>query len=215
MPTQPIDEEQQFNTPLGTIRCGINGSSSSAPTEIKEYQNGQSKVFKTVGYQVEIISFENRPLLDNAEAVLGSCGWIFRIEKAADTDESIELYCLLTETIGDVEFDSATGENLDAIQADNAAWTLHIGTEDGETLRARAEKDDWFPTRLKDSVGFYQSITEMRPNGFVTKIPPLKKDEKIHIHYLVAYDKRDEHKINTWLAVDESKRILENWVGLW
>lgn len=207
--------EQQFNTPLGTIRCGINSSDSNELVETKKYENGRSQIFKTIGYQIEIISFENRTPLHNGESVTENCGWIFRIEKTADTDEVIETYCLLAEQIGSVEFDSATGENLDAIQADSPEWTLHIGTEDGEILNIRAENDDWFPSRFKSNVSFYQSITEMRQNGFVTKIPLLKKGEKIHIHYLVAYDKRDEHKVNTWLAVDESKRRLENWVGIW
>lgn len=102
-----------------------------------------------------------------------------------------------------------------ATQADNNDWTLHIGTEDGEILNSRAENDDWFPSRLKNKVDFYQSISEMKQNGFVTKIPDLNKGEKIHIQYLTAYDKKDEQKVNTWLAVDEFKRKLENWIGIW
>ena len=48
---------------------------------------------------------------------------------------------------------------------------MHVGTEDGEILNLRAENDDWIPPRLKNKVDFYQSITEMKQNGFVTKIP--------------------------------------------
>jgi hypothetical protein len=55
----------------------------------------------------------------------------------------------------------------------------------------------------------------MKQNGFLTKIPDLTKGEKIHIQYLKAYDKKDEHKVNTWLAVEEFKRKLENWIGIW
>ena len=66
-----------------------------------------------------------------------------------------------------------------------------------------------FHRKLKNKVDFYQSITEMKQNGFVTKIPDLNKGEKIHIQYLTAYDKKDEQKVNTWLAVDEFKRKLE------
>jgi hypothetical protein len=127
----------------------------------------------------------------------------------------LEAYCMLSSHLGSTEFDSATGEHLDVIQADNSEWTLHIGTEDGEVLNARAENDDWFPSRLKNDVDFCQSITEMKQNGLITKIPHLNKGEKLHIQYLIAYDKKDESKVNTWLAVDESKRNLENWIGLW
>ncbi|PUB32740.1 hypothetical protein C8J95_104141 [Elizabethkingia sp. YR214] len=64
-------------------------------------------------------------------------------------------------------------------------------------------------------VWLYQSMTEMKQNGFVTKIPELNKGEKLHIQYLTAYDKRDKEKVNTWLGVDESKRNLENLIGIW
>jgi hypothetical protein len=51
-----------------------------------------------------------------------------------------------------------------------------------------------------------------RQNSFVTKIPDLNKGEKIHIQYLTAYDKKDEQKVNTWLAVDEFKGKLDSHV---
>lgn len=207
--------EQQFGTPLGIVRCGLNSNSVNSFIETKKYKNGQSKIFNTIGYQVEIISFKIRLPLYNEENVTESCGWILRIEKINNTDEILEAYCILTNYLENIEFDSATGEYLDAIQADNSEWTLHIGTEDGEALNSRAENDDWFPPRFKHDVDFYQSITEMKQNGFITKIPLLNKGEKIHMQYLVAYDRKDEHKVNTWLAVDESKRNLENWIGLW
>lgn len=144
-----------------------------------------------------------------------SFGWIFRIEKTNDIDEKIETYCLLDKINNEITFDTASGENLDAIQVESGIWTLHIGTEDGEVLNSRAENEDWFPPRLKNKVDFYQSISEMKQNGFVTKIPDLKKGEKIHIQYLTSYDKKEEQKVNTWVAVDELKRNLENWIGIW
>lgn len=215
MVVQSANMKEQFSTPLGIINCGLSNSGHNDLVETKKYENGQSKIFITIGHQVEIISFIIRLPLYNGDSITEGRGWILRIEKKTDVDELIEAYCLLNSQLRDIQFDSATGEYLDAIQVDSLEWTLHIGTEDGEALRLRAEGDDWFPSRLKNNLNFYQSITEMKQNGFVTKIPHLEKGEKIHIQYLVAYDRRDEYKINTWLAVDESKRNLENWVGLW
>ncbi len=54
----------------------------------------------------------------------------------------------------------------------------------------------------------------MKQNGFVTKIPELNKGEQIHIQYLSAYNKKVENKVNTWLAVDEMKKKLEEWIGI-
>jgi hypothetical protein len=58
-------------------------------------------------------------------------------------------------------FDISSGEHLDAIEASNDSWTLHIGTEDGEIMSSRAENNDWFPSRLRSTVGFDRSITEL------------------------------------------------------
>ena len=83
-----------------------------------------------------------------------------------------------------------------------------------EVLNSRAENEDDFPLRLANKVNFYESITKLQPNGFKTEIPELEKFEKLHIQYLMAYDKRDTANVNTWLAVDEFKRKLENWIGI-
>ena len=55
----------------------------------------------------------------------------------------------------------------------------------------------------------------MLKEGFETEIPELHVGEQIHIQYLSAYDKKNPESVNTWLAVDEFKRKLENWIGVW
>lgn len=215
MTTQTTDIKREFKTPLGVVCCGLICNRQNNAIETKKNENGSSEIFKTDGHKIEIVSFKIRVPLYNGDTLTDSFGWIFRIEKTAYIDEKIETYCLLDKTNDEITFDTATGENLNAIQADSNEWTLHIGTEDGEILHSRAENDDWFPPRLKNKVDFYQSISEMKQNGFVTKIPNLNQGEKIHIQYLTAYDKKDEQKVNTWLAVDEFKRKLENWIGIW
>lgn len=215
MTTPTTDIKREFKTPVGVVRCGLICNRQASSIETKKYENGSSEIFKTDGHKIEIVSFKIRVPLHNGENLTDSFGWIFRIEKTTDLDEKLETYCLLDKINDEITFDTATGEHLDAIQADSNEWTLHIGTEDGEILNSRAENDDWFPPRLKNKVDFYQSVTEMKQNGFVTKIPNLNKGEKIHIQYLTAYDKKDDQKVNTWLAVDEFKRKLENWIGIW
>jgi hypothetical protein len=214
MTKQKTNIEKEFKTPLGVVRCGLFCEGVERTIETKKYENGSSEIYATNGHKIEIVSFKIRVPLYNGETLTDSFGWVFRIEKTADIEEKIETFCLLDKINDEVTFGPATGEHLDAIQSDNDKWTLHIGTEDGEILNSRAENDDWFPLRLKNKVDIYQSITEMKQNGFVTKIPDLRKDEKIYIQYLTAYDKRDEQKVNTWLAVDEFKRKLENWIGI-
>ncbi len=122
----------------------------------------------------------------------------------------------MIEPIENIYFDLANGEHLDAIEASNNDWILHIGTEDGEMMNSRAVNNNWFPHRLQNKKEFYLSFTEMEKNGLVTKIPDLKIDERLYLQYICAYDKRsnDPTNVNTWLAVDEFKDELENWIGI-
>ncbi len=214
MKTQPANIERRFDTPLGVVRCGLNCDSFDKAVETRIYKNGHSEIYKTTGHKVELISFKIKQPLQNGESVTDSYGWIFRIEKVSNTHETIETYCTIDKNKINIEFDTASGEHLDAISVENQEWILHIGTEDGEILNSKAANDNWFPTRLQNKVDFYQSITEMKQNGFITKIPDLNIGEKMHIQYLTAYDKKDLQKVTTWLAVDEFMRNLESWIEL-
>ncbi len=117
----------------------------------------------------------------------------------------------------DITFDPVTGECLYAIEARNNDWILHIGTEDGEVMNSRAKNNDWFPSRLQNKANIYQSITKINKNRLKIKIPNLRLNERLHIQYICAFDKKkgDINKVNTWLAVDELKAKIENWIGVW
>ena len=214
MTNQTFKIIQEFRTPLGVIFCGVNFCQPFSIIDKKEYENGISEIIKTESHLIEIISFKIRLPLYNGQTITDSQGWIFRIEKTKNLNDKLEIFCKLEENNKNIEFDITTGENLEAISAENSEWILHIGTEDGEILNSRAENGDWFPPRLSNTVNFYKSITEMKKNGFITKIPDLKMGEKLHLQYLTAYDKNDVKNGNTWLAVDEFKLKLENWIGV-
>lgn len=181
--------------------------------EEKKYENGKSIIYQTEGHQIELIEFKSK----THQFVNDSKCWIFRITKLNDSGEELKIKCELTNQRNEVKFDTASGEHLDAIEGYNDEWQIHIGTEDGEVMHSRAEINDWFPERLKNKVNFFESITTyLKGNtGLETRVPRLKKDERIHIQYLSAIDKKDEKSINCWTAVDELKSNLENWIGIW
>ncbi len=204
-----------FESPLGQVTCSLDSTFASIESiATNTYENGHSETFRIGGCQIELVEFKIRQPLYNRESVADSQGWIWRIKKMEESNIDLTLVCELTNFSEEIDFDTATGEHLDAIEAYNINWKLHIGTEDGDVMNSRAGTNDWFPTRLKNKVDFYQSITKMNKEGFETKIPDLIVGEKIHIHFLTAYGKSNSDSINTWLAVDEYKRKLENWVGI-
>jgi len=213
--TNPIIN-RTFKTPIGHVVCGLRTDSSDIETiGTKEYENGKSVSYQTNGHKIELIEFNIKQPLYNGETVMDSNGWIWRIERINESKGKLKLSCVLTDYPDKVDFDTATGEHLDAIEVNDDEWTLHIGTEDGEILNSRAKSNDWFPKRLENKVDFYQSITKMLKEGFETEIPDLRVGEQIHIQYLSAYDKNNPESVNTWLAVDEFKRKLEIWIGIW
>lgn len=212
--THPIIEST-FVTPLGKVVCTLTSSTSDiVHISTTAYKNGTSMSYKIKGHHVELIEFKIRQPLHNGETVKGTHGWIWRIENIGDVANKLMLHCFLTNPSEHINFDVNSGEHLDAIEASDHEWTLHIGTEDGEMIHTRATVDDGFPKRLKDTVDFDRSITKTFPHGFETEIPALHIGEHIHIQYLIAYDKSDSDAVNTWLAVDALKSDLEDWIGV-
>lgn len=208
--TNPIIN-RTFKTPIGQVVCGLTGDFYDVKKiDTQDYENGSSVSYSTSGHRIELIEFKIRQPLYNGETVKDTTGWIWRIEKIHEFNEKLKLSCVLSDYPDNVVFDTAMGEHSDAIEARDDIWTLHIGTEDGEILNSRAKSNDGFPERLENKVDFYQSITKMLKEGFETKIPELRVGEQINIQYLSVYDKKNPESVNTWLALDEFKRKLEN-----
>jgi len=206
---------KKFETPIGEVECKLETSTDNCELiATNNYENGTSETFKIGGYKIELVEFKIRQPLYNGETILDSQGWIWRIDKIEDSNIKLNLSCQLINYPNDIEFDTAHGEHLCAIEAYNENWNLHIGTEDGEIMNERAERNDRFPTRLQELVNFYESISQTKKNSIETIVPNLEVNESLHIHYLTAYDKPKIDSANTWFAVDEFKRKLENWIGI-
>ena len=137
--------------------------------------------------------------------------WRWFIEKLNDQTEQLLIYCKLINPLSGTEYDSDSGEHLDAIEIKNQTYHLHLGTEDGERMHSRAEAFDWMPERFKEDLSWHDSFTEYIDYGFKTTVPKLKGGEKIYFHYIVATnsikqseDYPKERDISTWLTVDKN-----------
>ena len=202
-----------FDTPLGSVVCGVvSDCNKMRLVGQKKYENGHSEIFETVGYQIELIEFKIKQPLYNGLTITDSCGWIWKIEKRNNKNEALGTFCLFEQPTGAVQYSPVCGEHLDAVEICNENWSLCIGTEDGEVLNGRAEYEDEFPKRFNYKVNLSESITRLETNGLKTQIPELDKGEILHLQYLVAYDKSEND--NSWLAVDEDKQKLEDWIGI-
>ncbi len=207
--------DKTFETPLGKVNCSLlSNISSIAFIKNKNYNNGIGELYNSQDFQIEIIEFKVKLPLYNGGIITDSKGWIWRIIRKSESSEKLEIECRFLEPIANLSYDYATGQHIDAVEVNNNEWILHIGTEDGEILNDRAINNDWFPSRLKNA-DYYQSITEMKNYKFNSWIPDLAVEERIYLQYICAYDKQPNNpeNINTWIAVDEYKGNLENWIG--
>ncbi len=206
---------RKFHTPVGIISCNLNSNFTFLELQNSgTYENGTYERFKTSAHDIELIEFKAKQPFYNGETITDSKCWIWRIEKVKEISENLKLKIAVSDCPKNVEFDFASGENLDAFEITNNEWKLHIGTEDGEILNYRAENDDSFPIRLLNTKNHWQEITELNKSSILTNVPELKIGEKIHLQYLTAFDKQNTETINTWVAVDEHKSELEKWIGI-
>ena len=135
------------------------------------------------------------------------------MKKKTEKSENLYVICKLKNINPENTWGYDSGENLDAVEIENGKELLHIGTEDGEVMKWRAENNDWFPIRLKNEISIEKPITNYIDFGFESIIPNLEVNEKLYLHFLIATRKKaemnDNENISTWIAVDNSKKELD------
>ena len=196
-----------FETNLGEIELSIN---SEFETEylIKGNLNVENE-----NYKIEIVAIDLREIeLPKHMKIENSKGWRIYIEKKSEKSENLNIICKLKTKNSEINWDYNSGENLDAVEIENDTEMLHIGTEDGEIMKLRAESNNWFPIRLKNEISLEKPITNYVDFGFESIIPNLEINEKLYLHFLIAtrkIEKNDKENISTWVAVDRSKKELD------
>ncbi|RPD46870.1 hypothetical protein DNI29_11965 [Hymenobacter sediminis] len=153
------------------------------------------------------------PDIYNVETAMA---WAFYITKCNSSQE--QLVCSIEAKSTTMQGTVETGQNLIAVGFEGEARQLHIGTEDEDAMASRANNNDWMPPRLRAFLSNYDLlITDVTPNGLITKIPLLKPGEQLYFHYIIAenpYRASSEYPqetdISTWIAVDQSKYQISN-----
>tara|TARA_B110000967_G_C18892871_1_gene568562 strand:- start:1791 stop:2474 length:684 start_codon:yes stop_codon:yes gene_type:complete len=204
-----------FETNLGKIAFSLTSLSNS-----RLNKEDKSILIETNGHLIEIIAFDDiKKWTKDTNPIETAFGWIVRILKTNDLKEKISIECSLSPINEEITSDIDTGEFLDSLCIENETDVISIGTEDGEMMKYRSEKEDWMPLRFKNLLGYQSnsefSFTSYLKFGLQTNLPELVKGEKVYFHYLIATDKRRKSKeypkeddISTYLAVDFPKRTL-------
>ena len=196
-----------FETNLGEIELSINSE-----YKVQYLVNSNLKV-ETENHKIEVVVIDLKKLeLPKHMKIENSKGWRIYIEKKSEKSEKLNVICKLLNKNAENTWDYDSGENLDAVEIENGKELLHIGTEDGEAMKWRAENNDWFPNRLKNEINLEKPLTNYIDFGFESKIPNLEINENIYLHFLIATrktEKNDNENISTWIAVDRNKNELD------
>ena len=215
-----------FETKLGTIETWIENNLDDS------ININRNNLLTTASHKIILQSFQlPNEFQSNSysppKKVESLIGWRWFVEKISDADEQLSIFCQLINPQADVSCNPDSGEALDAVEIENKTYHLHIGTEDSEILRSRANFNDLMPKRFENLLGLRcdesscseYSFTEYIDFGFKTNIPKLLKGEKIYFHFLVAtnpikpsLENSKYSDVLTWLAVEHSKKYLDKYL---
>lgn len=211
-----------FPTEIGVV-SSILESNINDPFQISAINN--STTIETSGHIINLVTFKlKNEWIPSAMRFEDSHGWIWKIKKKKNINEKFLIKCTVLMPSKNLTSAPDSGECLDAIEIESENKVLHIGTEDGECLWARAKASDFMPGRLikyfgKDPLSY--SFTEYLDFGFKTEIPDLRANEQIYFHFLSAINTikpsiqyPDERDVSTWFAVDQTKNFLEKELNL-
>ena len=204
--------KDDFKTNIGTISTWIESRDTNNVLSKDDY------IFKSKGLEITLqsttLDIKEIPQFMQFET---SHVWRWFIRKINSDSEELSIYCKLIDPSSDCKWEGNPGEHLEAIEIENQDNHLHIGTEDGDIMKNRAEKSDWMPNRFKDKLGSYQSFTEYIDFGFKIQVPNLDINEEIYFHFLVAtniikpsVEYPNERDVSTWYGVDRSKTFLDS-----
>jgi hypothetical protein len=206
-----------FRTSVGDVRCALR---SDLPFNLPS--NGIDRVV-VGGYRirrtVHLLPLGwSGTLIVGGPPIAGGCCWRWYVERMTSDPADLTLGCgLLAED--SMFWDSATGENLAAVEYRNGDQVLHIGTEDDDNLWMRTKNESgWFPPRfeslLKLPSEFSQDLIKLTKQEIEISVPALDVGERVYFHFIAAYQEcTSVQDISTWIAVDRSKRQLDDVFG--
>ncbi|WP_204400616.1 hypothetical protein [Alkaliphilus hydrothermalis] len=94
-----------------------------------------------------------------------------------------------------------SGEGLDAQTWENEKTIITLGTQDGEKIMSRKQKEDKMPIKFDSDIDMY-SFIQYENSGLSIEIDELIPNETCQVHFAVAWANKINNDISTWLAVD-------------
>ncbi|PWW45496.1 MULTISPECIES: hypothetical protein [Paenibacillus] len=206
-------------TPLGTIEFSLAVTSECyLPTHGSQLKHGGSL------YQYYYDSFNCELVLCNLNHNLSSyqevdeCwGAVFRIRPNTHYRISKCSFSALWKAGYSWEdYGSDTGENLEAVEYANEQYRLHIGTQEEPLIMGKRNQGDMSPKSLDlDSDSEKYSFVLHSDQGIEVPVIQMDSHEICQVHFLIAWKRKIEEDISTWLAVDQPTKEILKGEDIW
>lgn len=199
-------------TPLGRIRfnCSFNEKSLSNFTPQATFLLDRNSTFlfswKFEECIIEFLCLNFSPKLPSSMHVDSCFARMWRI-KTLDKQIAFNFSGSLESQIKPY---NESGECLLAQSFEDSAIKLTIGTEDEDSLMARASKKDWLPLHFKDSLKLDNVRYEKQGLGIF--LPESGLNDLIQVHFIVAWTSKIFDPISTWYAVDQSPKYILSFI---
>lgn len=188
-------------TPLGEIALNCNFDKglikNSKPFKVETNDLYAIKaVWQSQDYYIEFLKFKFNPIVPSGMIVDDCICIAWRLKALKSLTPSFS--CLLkTDLIGSPD----SGQGLMAQTFMNQNVSLAIGTEDEEFLSSRALVEDWMPERLRDAINPCQ--IKCVTNGMKVNFPYLLTNERMQMHFIVAWSSQKDADSVTWFAAEQ------------
>lgn len=207
-----------IETPLGRVESHVLVNDSIVTSDIRQ-PYALTTTGRTVQWQFPVCNIElivTRPaLIQTYWTRITDCWaylWRVQVNEPFDSLEFVSILRMLEPLSGGPD----PGEHLAAQTWDSQHYTISLGTEGGDALYNRAQRNDWLPQRyLAQATEWYElPFVEYLPDGLSIKLTCLEAQDLVQAQFVTAWAPEDAESAAAWSVVDlDTRHILQGTQG--
>jgi hypothetical protein len=203
--------EHSFETPAGALRTAFKCECDCVDAPRGPAQQVEDTIGRVdkAGLSVQLSVCAIEPRLPSGTVVDGCIAMMWTVTARVRL-QRLHFCCVGNHGMGAAAGGGAPGEGLDAFIWQIGDLAISVGTEDGESLKARAEHADGMARHLRDEL--HMGTVQSQQNGLGVPLSAIEPGERIEIHFIVAWahDSPESGHTSTWFAVDQSHRVVRD-----
>lgn len=206
-------------TPLGTIEFSLAVSNKCyLPTQCSQLKHGGSLYqYYYDSFDCELVLCNLNHNLSSPQVVEECWGAVFRIRPNTHYRISTcSFSASWKEGYSWEDYGADTGENLEAVEYENEQYRLHIGIQDTPLIMGKRNQSDMISKSLDlDSDSEKYNFVLHSDQSIEVTVTQIDSHEICQVHFLIAWKRKIEEDISTWLAVDQPTKEILKGEDIW